>query len=149
MSVITTDPIITVNDSSNTNESELDTSGDSGRYEHAHQMSPNNVYRDGSLIPNKDGELITAIHQSILLKVLRKLMNKKPIKLPLVGNGFYIHKVTGTIHFELKISDPTQGMIVKAIIFENRLVNPEWSIEKFMSKLRKPTKSTVGVGDTQ
>ena len=74
----------------NTDESELDTSGDSGRGEHAHQMSPNNVYRDGSLIPNKGGELIAAIHQCILLKVLRKLMNKNPIKLPLVGNGFYI-----------------------------------------------------------
>ena len=52
-------------------------------------------------------------------------MNKKPIKLPLVGNGFHIHKVTGTIHLELKISDPSQGMIVKATIFENGLVNPE------------------------
>ena len=78
----------------NTDESELDTSGDSGRGEHAHHMSPNNVYRDGSLILNKGGELIAAIHQCILLKVLWKLMNKKHIKLPLVGNGFYIHKVT-------------------------------------------------------
>ena len=66
VSVITTDPIIIINDSPNTDESELDTSGDSGRGEHAHQMTPNNVYRNGSLIPNEGGELIAAIHQSIL-----------------------------------------------------------------------------------
>ena len=66
MSVATTD---TINDYPNTDESEL---------EHAHQMSPNNVYKNGSLIPIKGGELIAAIYQSILLKALQKLNKKKP-----------------------------------------------------------------------
>ena len=149
VSVVTTDPTITISDSPNSDESELDTSG---RCENAHQMSPNNVYRNGSLIPTKGGELIAAIHQSMLLKILRKLKKQKPIELPLVGNGFYIHKVTGTIHFELKIGDPNHGMEVKATIFENGLVDPKSlcsSIEKFRSKLKKPTRRTVGVGDPQ
>ena len=55
MAVNNTIPIITI--PTTDDQSELDTSGDSGRGKHSHQFSSSNVYMDGSLIPNK-GKLL-------------------------------------------------------------------------------------------
>ena len=53
---------------------------------------PNNVYKTGSKIPNKGGQLVAPIHQAMLAKLLRKLYKNKKITLPLRGQRLYIHK---------------------------------------------------------
>ena len=81
--------------------SDTSTSGESIKMEHAHQLPPNTAYKSGSKIPNKGGQLVAAIHQSILAKLLRKLYKNKEIILRLRGHGLYIHKITGAIHFQV------------------------------------------------
>ena len=56
--------------------------------------SNNNVYQTGSKIPNKGGQLVA--------QLLRKLKNKE-VTLPIKRQGFYMHKRTGTIHFEVEM----------------------------------------------
>ena len=104
-----------------TDVSDLDTSGESAKIEFAFQMPYNKGYVDGSTIPNTAG-----IHQSVHAKVLRRLKKNKEIRFPLIGPGLYVHKLTGTIHFELTFPDSVGSrMTVKATTFEDGIVSEQ------------------------
>ena len=126
-----------------TDVSDLDTSGESAKIEFAFQMPDNKGYVDGSTIPNKAGELVAAIHQSVHAKVLRRLKKNKEIRFPLMGHGLYVHKLTGTIHFELTFPDSVGSrMTVKATTFEDGIVSEQSlcsAINFLANQMKKPT----------
>ena len=119
-----------------------DTSGESAKIEFGFQMTYNKGYVDGSAIPNKAGELVAAIHQSVHAKVLRRLKKNKEIHFPLIGHGLYVHKLTGTIHLELKFPSVGSHMTVKATIFEDGIVSGQSlcsAINFLANSIKKPT----------
>ena len=79
-------------------------------------MNANTAYKSGSKILNKDGQLVAAIHQSVLVKLLRKLHKNKEIVLPLRGHGLYKLKIMRAIQFQVEIDQ--NGMDITATFFE-------------------------------
>ena len=55
-------------------------------------------YVQGSFIPEKAGELVGAIHLSLVSRALRHYKKGKNVTYPLVGHGLQLHKLTGIIH---------------------------------------------------
>ena len=125
-------------------KSELDTSGESLRVEHSLQIPTNNPHKYGSFIPDKGGELCAEIHQAIQAKVLRRLMKNKPIHFPIIGHGLYLHKITGTVHFQLTLNlAPGKSMEIRATSFDSGIINKKslCSSISSLSHLKKPKQS--------
>ena len=70
-----------------------DSSGDEGCCEIAYQVDGSKPYKANLLITNKAGQLVAAVHQYLVAKVLRHPINGKEIKEDLVGHGLFLHRV--------------------------------------------------------
>ena len=61
-------------------------------------------YKGGSFIPDKSGELVGALHLSLVCRALRQYTEGKTLVFPLVGHGLQIHRGSGIIHMILILS---------------------------------------------
>jgi len=60
----------------------------SSRIQIGFQISKIGPYKADSCIPNKAGELVGAIHMSLVCRALRKYTEGKALVYPLIGHGF-------------------------------------------------------------
>ena len=59
-------------------------------------------YITGSFIPDKDGELVAALHASLVCRALRRWKQGK-VFYPLTAHGLRIHRTVGIIHIEVTL----------------------------------------------
>jgi len=100
-------------------------------------MSQIKPYKTDSFIPNKAGELVGAIHLSLVCHALQRVTEGKTLVYPLVGHGLQIHKNSGISHFEVFLSE--EKLRVNATnIFDGQVTPPYLcsAINYFMSKLK-------------
>jgi len=106
-------------------ESDESTSGDSARGEQAHQMHGMVPDSLTSGIPGKAGQLVAAVHQSIVAKAIRKAIKGKDLVYPLTGYGLLLHKADGVSLFEVQLSPPRStggtSLVVKARFCDSTL----------------------------
>jgi len=122
-----------VEDCSSDSESEH-----SSRFQIGFQMPNIRPYKGDSFIPSKAGELVGAIHLSLVCRALRRYTEGKIPVYPLVGHGLQIHKNSGIIHFELFLSE--EKLRIKATnIFDGQLTPPYLcsAIQYFIGKLKR------------
>ena len=102
------------NDDGNSSQS---SEGKSSSIQMGFQMPVMKSYKEQSFIPNKAGELVGAMHLTLVCRALRRHISGREVQYPLIGHGLLIHKVTGVVHLEVELGKA--GLKV----FANRLVN--------------------------
>lgn len=63
----------------------------------------NESYKEHSFIPNKAGELVEAIHLTLVCRALRRYTGDREVQNILIGHGLLVHKVTGMVHFKVEL----------------------------------------------
>ena len=75
----------------------------SGRFQIGHQMTKSNPYLPESFLPDKAGELMAALHTSLVCRTLRRYTKKKEVN-SLTAHGLHIHRTVGITHVEVTLS---------------------------------------------
>ena len=78
-------------------------SDNSGRVQMGFQLPGMKPYQTGSFISNKAGELVGAIHASLVTRALKRCSSGKMIK-DMVGHGLFVHKMIGIVHLKVSLS---------------------------------------------
>lgn len=123
--------------SQDSSQDSLQDSQNSGRLQMGHQVFNTASYVAGSFIPDKAGELVAALHASLVCRALRRCKREK-VFYPLTAHGLHIHRTVGIIHIEVTLSQETMQVIATEL-FEGSL-SPEYlcpSINYLMDKLKK------------
>ena len=87
-------------------------SQDSGRLQMGHQMINTQPYTANSVLTEKVGELVPALHTSLACRALRRYVRRKKVSL-LTAHGLHIHRSLSVSHLEVTLSD-THRLKVKA-----------------------------------
>ena len=110
----------------------------SAKFQMGHQTHNYKAYKGGSFIPDKSGELVGALHLSLVCRALRRYTEGKTLVFPLVGHGLQIHRGSGIIHMTLIFSKDRMRIKAKNI-FDGQL-SPEYlcsCITYFIDKLKQ------------
>ena len=93
-------------------EDDLPSSQESGRLQMGHQVVNSKPYIVGSLLTEKVGELVAALHNGLACRALRRYVRREKVS-SLTAHGLHIHRSLGVYHLEVTLSD-TDRLKVKA-----------------------------------
>lgn len=112
-------------------------SDNSDRVQMGFQLPVMKPYTTESFISNKAGELVGAIHASLVTRALKRFSSGKMIK-DMVGHGLFVHKMIGIVH--LKVSLSSRKMQVDAYRIAGGTVEADMlcsAVSYFMNKLKE------------
>ena len=111
-------------------------SQESGKLQMGHQMTNSKAYKVNSLLTEKVGELVAALHNGLACRALRRYVRRGKVS-SLTAHGLHIHRSLGIYHLEVTLSD-TDRLKVKATQLVDGLLLPGLfcpAIKLFMEKL--------------
>lgn len=112
-------------------------SDNSGRVQMGFQLPGIKPYQTGSFIFNKAGELVGAIHASLVTRALKRCNSGKMIK-DMVGHGLFVHKMIGIVHLKVSLSSGKMQADAYRIAGGNLDANPLCSaVSYFMNELKE------------
>ena len=115
---------------------DLPSSQESGRLQMGHQMVNSKPYKAGSLLTEKVGELVAALHNGLACRALRRYVRRGKVS-SLTAHGLHIHRSLGVYHLEVTLSD-TDCLKVKATQLVDGVLLPGLfcpAMNLFMEKL--------------
>ena len=92
------------NGDQNDDGDDLPSSQESGKLQMGHQMTCSSSYYPNSILTNKVGELVVAVHTSIACQAPKLYLARKPVTV-LKGHGLHIHRALGIYHIVVTVSD--------------------------------------------
>lgn len=99
-------------DVSSDGDSSPSSSRESVRFQMGHQMTNTKPYTATSVLTEKVGELVAALHTGLACRALRRYVRRRKVS-SLTAHGLHIHRTLGVSHLEVTLSD-TGPMKVKA-----------------------------------